>query len=156
MRRPRLRGVVLGALACAVVVGTAAALGLEPEPVRVVLLVLLVVAGARLLVESVSRVAVLWYPVPVHPPVGEGRDQVTQSHLRLLENHQTSRRPDAAVRDRLAVLADQVLTVRHGVHAHSERGRELLGAELVEVLHGPVVRLNPRRIDRVLRQIEEL
>lgn len=151
-----LRRLVAAVLVAAVTLVATTQLDLEPEPVRVVLLCLLVVAVAGLAVDGLPRSVVIWYPVPTHPPISEGRDEATQSHLRSLENHQLSRHPDAALRDRLAVLAEQVLFVRHGVHVHTEQGRELLGPELVALLQGPVVRLNPRRAAQVLTLIEEL
>lgn len=151
-----LRRLLVAAALAVVTVSAAALFELDPEPVRVALLVLLAVATAGLLVDALPRTLVLWYPVPTHPPVTEGRDQVTQSHLRLLEDHQLSRHPDAALRDRLTTLTEQVLFVRHGVHLHSEPGRALLGPELLEALQGPVVRINPRRIAHLLTLIEEL
>jgi len=151
-----LRRLLTAGAVGALVVAATRVFDLDPEPVRVVLLCLLLVALAGLLSDGLPRTSVLWYAVPIRPPVAEGRDQVTQAHLRLLENHQLSRRPDAAVRDRLAHLADQVLLARHGVPLRSEQGRALLGSEVLAVLEGPVVRLPPRRIERVLRHLEEL
>lgn len=149
------RGLAVVAAAAVVVVATRL-LGLDPEPVRVVLLVFLLTAGGALGLVALRRRPAVWAADPVHPPLTAGRDAALQSHLRLLESHQTTRRPDAAVRDRLAGLADRALIARHGVRAGSAEGRALLGPELDEVLHGPVVRLTPRRLDQVLRQIEEL
>ena len=135
---------------------TARLLELDPEPVRVVLLALLLVAGVGLVGDALPRTSQPWYDAPTHPPLHRGRDQLTQTYVRLLEDHQASRHPDPAVRDRLAMLADQVLVARHGVHVHTERARELLGPEATAVLQGPVVRLGPRRLERLMQQIEEL
>ncbi|WP_148613972.1 hypothetical protein [Nocardioides rubriscoriae] len=151
-----IRRLVAAAVVAGVAVVVTGALDYDPEPVRLVLLVLLLVAGTGLLLDGLPRTGVTWYPTPLHPPVNAGRDEVTQAHVRLLEDHQRARHPDALLRERLTALADQVLTVRHGVPSHSERGRALLGADVVAVLHGPVARLGPRRIDQVLRRIEEL
>lgn len=151
-----VRRLVVGAVVALAAFVVTAVAGLEPDGVRVALLGVLLATGLGLVLDAVPRSGVLWYPVPTHPPLNRGSDQVTQTHLRRLEDHQLSRHPDAVVRDRLAVLADQVLQVRHAVGARSEEGRTRLGPDLDEVLHGPVVRLNPRRIDQVLRQIEEL
>lgn len=154
-RRWAVRLALALALGAGVVVGTSA-LDLEPEPVRVVLLVVLATLGAGVLLDATPRAAVAWYPASTHPPLTRGRDGTTASHLRHLENHQATRHPDGALRDRLRDVADGVLQVRHGVRADSDRGRALLGPELCEVLEGRVVRLSPRRIDQVLRMIEEL
>lgn len=151
-----VRRLVASALAATLIVVVADALEYDPEPVRVALLCLVLVAGLGLLLDGLPGGDPDWYPAPTHPPVHAGRDTLTQSHVRLLEDHQRSRHPDALLRERLLVLAERALLARHGVGARSERGRELLGPELVEVLHGPVVRLHPRRIDTLLRQIEDL
>ncbi len=151
-----VRRLVASALAAALVVVVANALDYDPEPVRVVLLCLVLAAGVGLLLDGLPGREPEWYPTPTHPPVHAGRDALTQAHVRLLEDHQRSRHPDALLRERLTALAEVALLARHGVGVHSERGRALLGPELVEVVHGPVVRLPPRRIDRLLRQIEDL
>ena len=136
------------------VVGSVA--GLDPEPLRVLLLALLLVTGVGLVIEALPRSEATWYPPPARAPLGQGRDLLTAAHLRSLEDHQRSRHPDAALRERLGRLTDQVLRTRHGVAVDSPEGRALLGPDLDAVLHGPVVRLTTRRATEVLRQIEEL
>lgn len=151
-----LRRLLVAAAVVATTLAVGSFTGLEPEPLRVLLLGLLLVAGVGLVAEGLPRSTVLWNPAPTRPPVAQGRDPLTQAHLHALEDHQRSRRPDAALRDRLARLADEVLRTRHGVTATSPEGRALLGPDLDAVLHGPVVRLTTRRTSEVLRQIEEL
>lgn len=147
--------------AIAVGVGVVAVIGarlvdLEPDPLRVFLVALLCAALAGLVVGGLQRTGVRWDVVTVPADVHSGRDARLRAHLRVIEDHQRTRQPDALLRDRLAALADEVLTVRHGVRASSPEGRALLGPEAVEVLRGPVTRLTHRRIDQVLRSIEEL
>ena len=151
-----VRRVALTAAVATGVVAGATLLKFEPEPVRVVLLTVLALAGAWAVAAAQSRDAVIWYAAPTHPPVTRGRDRTTQTHLRHLEDHQASRHPDPVVRDTIAALADRMLQLRHDVRLHSERGRELLGPTVCQVVDGPVVRLSPRHIDTCLRTIEEL
>ena len=149
------RGAVALAVGAGVLLG-ASVLGYEPDPLRVLLLCVVVVASAAVLIDAVPRSTVVWYPVPTHPSITRGRDSATQAHLRHLENHQATRHPDDTLQRRLLALTDRVLRVRHGVGVDSTEGRALLGPDLREVLEGRVVRLSPRRIDQVLRHIEEL
>ncbi|WP_134764524.1 hypothetical protein [Nocardioides sp. 1609] len=145
---------VLGAVA--VVLVSAQALGFEPHPLRVALLGVVLGAGAGLLLDAFPHSTLVWATRPQAVTVPRDRDAVTQAHLRRLENHQSARTPDAAVRDRLRDVADRVLRARHDVRVDSQAGRALLGPDLCAVLDGPVVRMKPRRIDEVLRMIEEL
>lgn len=142
-------------LAAGLVAGTEA-LGFDPEPLRVALLVLIGVALVGLVVDAISREAPLWAGAPVRPPVSAGRDAATQAFLRQLESHQDARHPDAAVRDRLRSLTGQVLLVRHGLHPDDDDARARMGPELRAVLDDPPSRLTPRQIDRLLHTIEEL
>jgi hypothetical protein len=77
-------------------------------------------------------------------------------YLSLMEGHLTARTPDAALRDRLAVLADLVLRQRHGVGREDPAAVELMGPELTRVLGGPPARLSRAEIDRILSRIEGL
>ena len=62
-----------------------------------------------------------------------GQDHRFASYVRLIESHLTADVPDAALRDRLAAVADQRLEQRHG-YAWATRGAdELLGPELIAV-----------------------
>ncbi|QCW50305.1 hypothetical protein FE634_07610 [Nocardioides dongxiaopingii] len=149
----RAGGVLAGVVA--VLVATQV-LGFEPHPLRVALLGAVLGAGAGLLLDAVPQTPFAWTTPAPAAAVTRDRDAVTQAHLRRLENHQSARTPDAAVRDRLREVADRVLRARHGVRVDSEAGRALLGPDLRAVLDGPVVRMKPRRIDEVLRMIEEL
>lgn len=144
-----------GVLAVVAVVG-ASAVELDPEPVRVTLLVLVVVAVAGLLLDAVAREAPVWATAPLHQPLGTGHDRATQAYLRLLESHRTARHPDGAVRDRLRALAGQALLARHGVRLEDPEAATLLDPQLRAVLAGPPSRLSPRRLDHLLRTIEEL
>ena len=155
-RRAVIRLLAAIGVGVGVVLATAVA-GLEPDP-RVVLL--LAAAGGvslGLLNDASSQVGgVRWFPAPVHPSLTRGRDAVTLSHARQIENHVTSRRPDDEVRERLATLADQVLRTRHGVSLSSPQGERLLGREVSKLLTGRVRRLSLGTIEQCLRTIEEL
>jgi hypothetical protein len=151
------RRVAIGLAVGVGVVLVAAVLDEDPEPVRVLLLSVVVVLVVGVLSDSLTRSTARWYPESSHHlTVTRGRDPVTQAHLRVLENHQSTRHPDELLQQRLRMLADRVLQNRYGVAADSPRGRELMGPDLDEVVHGRVVRLSPRRTDHLLRQIEEL
>ncbi|GAA5156509.1 hypothetical protein GCM10023340_44600 [Nocardioides marinquilinus] len=150
------QGVVVGVVLAAVTVVATSLLGLEPDPVVVSLLVLLALACLALLLGSAGGPQPTWRAAAVSPSVTAGRDGATQAHLRVLENHRTSRQPGPEVRDRLAALADRTLVLRHHVRLDDPRARDLLGDDVLDALTGPVERLSPRRIDHLLTTIEEL
>ncbi len=132
----------------------------DPDPVRLGLLVAICVGVLGLLLDALSDGGPSW-DVPVDQPGSRTTgDPRLGRYLGLLESHLSARSRDTTVRDRLGVLADQVLRQRYGVSRedpHDEaRAAELLGPELVAVLTGPARRLTPGEIGRCLTTIEEL
>jgi hypothetical protein len=148
--------VALAAGLAASAVAGAALLGLDPDPLTVPLLVALALACLAVVLDGLPRPAKPWLPSESSRSVVAGRDGTMQAHLRLLENHRTSRDPGPEVRDRLARLADRTLALRHQTSLDAPRARELLGDDVVDTLRGPVVRLSRRRIDHLLTTIEGL
>jgi hypothetical protein len=130
--------------------------GAGPEPLRVALLVAMCVGVLGLVLDALSDPAPAWDLEPERPSVREGSDARLGLYVGLIEAHLAARTDDAALRERLRTLTDQVLTQRHGVRRDDPRAADLLGPELVAVLTGPVRRLSPADIDRCLTRIEEL
>ena len=132
------------------------ALDTHPDVLRLALVVGLVVSGVALLVDSTPVEPATW-TLPVDPEPGLGRaDPRTAAYLRVLEGHLSAREPDAALRDRLRGLADQTLRARHDLTVDDPRAEDLLGPDLRRVLTDPPHRLEPDRIERCVRRIEEL
>ena len=77
-------------------------------------------------------------------------------YVGLLEAHLSARSDDAALRDRLGALTDQVLRQRHGIRLDDPRASELLGPDVADVLAGSPRRLGLAEIDRCLTRIEDL
>jgi hypothetical protein len=127
-----------------------------PDTLRLALVVALGVALVGLVLDSLPEVAPLWDVHTVRPVTPPGQDHRTSLYLRVLEAHLTGRNPDGALRDRLGLLADQVLRVRHGVGRDDPLAAQLLGPELTRVLTEPPRRLSRAEIDRCVRRIEEL
>lgn len=142
------------AVGAGVWLGTAL-LSLDPDPVAILLVTALAVAGFALLAESVTGLRTEWVPRTVDDPFTRGRDGATFADLRLLESHQSARRPDEHLRRRLGVLADRALRATHGVGLDSDEGRARLGKKVTTLLTRDG-RLSPRDIDLCLRTIEEL
>jgi hypothetical protein len=128
----------------------------QADELRLALVVALVVCAAALLVDSTPVEPAVW-AVPAETESGLGRlDPRTASYLRILESHLTARDVDGALRDRLRELADHTLRARHDLGLDDARGQELLGPELCRVLTDRPFRLDPDRIERCVRRIEEL
>lgn len=127
-----------------------------PDPVRLALLVATGVAVLGLALDALSDPAPSWDMEVERPSVRDGGDPRLSLYVNLLEAHLAARSDDAALRDRLGSLADQVLRQRHGVRREDPRAADLLGPELTAVLTGPVRRLSPADVDRCLTRIEEL
>ena len=130
--------------------------GAGPEPLRVALLVAMCVGVLGLVLDALSDPAPAWDLEPERPSAREGGDARLAAYVGMIEAHLASRTDDHALRERLRVLADQVLDQRHGVRRDDPRAAGLLGPELTAVLTGPVRRLSPADIDRCLTRIEEL
>jgi hypothetical protein len=131
-------------------------LELEPEPVRVFAVVALVAALAGIVVDSVPDQLPTWKVDHVRRGDIRGRDARTAGNLWLLESHLSSRHAEPHLRDRLARLAEQNLSVRHGVAPETARARELMGPELTAVVTGPPRRLRREEIERCVTRIEQL
>ena len=128
----------------------------EPDPLRLALLVVAVVAGLGLVSDAFGHAAPPWpleADVQPTPPVGDPR--LTQ-YVSLVEAHLAARGTDRALRDRLAVLTEQALRQRHGLGRRDPGAADLLDAHLLDVIDGPPRRLGLDEIDRCLTTIEEL
>ena len=128
----------------------------DPDPVRLALLVAISAGVLGLVLDALADGSPSW-DVPVDRPSGRDTgDPRLSRYVNLLEAHLSARSQDATVRDRLGLLADQVLRQRYGVPRDDPRAAELLGPDLVAVLTQPPRRLEPAEIDRCLTLIEEL
>lgn len=128
----------------------------EPEPIRLALLVGTCVALLGLMYDALGGGEPGWSVEVDRPSAREGGDPRLVRNVALLEGHQSARLPDHALRDRLAVLTDEVLRQRYGLRRDDPAAAEMLGPELTGVLTGPARRLDPTEIDRCLTRIEEL
>lgn len=128
----------------------------QADELRLALVVALVVSASALLIDSTPVEPAVWAE-HTEPEGGLGRlDPRTASYLRILESHLSAREVDTALRQRLRELTDQTLRARHDLDLDDPRAAELLGAELGRVLTDPPYRLDPDRIERCVRRIEEL
>jgi len=128
----------------------------QADELRLALVIALVVCASALLVDSTPVEPAVW-AMHVDAESGLGRlDPRTASYLRIMESHLTARDVDGALRDRLRTLADQALRARHDLALDEPRAQELLGPEFSRVLTDRPFRLDPDRIERCVRRIEEL
>ena len=127
-----------------------------PDPVRLALLVATCTALLGLVFDALNTAEASWRVEVERPSVRDGGDPRLVRYVGLLEAHLSSRTPEHALRDRMAVLTDQVLRQRHGLHRDDPAAVALLGPELTAVLTGPPRRLSRAQIDRCLTTIEEL
>ena len=119
-------------------------------------MVALVVCASALLIDASPVEPAVWTG-HVEPEAGLARlDPRTASYLRILESHLSAREVDGALRNRLRELADQTLRARHDLAVDDPRAEELLGHELRRVLDESPTKLDPDRIDRCVKRIEEL
>jgi hypothetical protein len=145
-----------GVLAFAGIEAVVLAINGQADELRLALVVALVVCALGLLVDSTPVEPAVW-AVRAEPEGGLGRlDPRTASYLRILESHLSAREVDASLRERLRELTDQTLRARHDIELEDPRAAELLGRELERVLTDPPYRLDPDRIERCVRRIEEL
>ena len=128
----------------------------DPDPVRLALLVATCTAALGLVTDALSDEVPSWDVYVEQPSVRESGDPRLTTYVNLIESHLTARTPGSALRDRLGVLAGQVLRERYGVPRDDPAAAELMGPELAAVLDGPVRRLDRAEIDRCLTRIEEL
>lgn len=129
---------------------------LEPDALRLGLLVALGFASLGLVLDALADTGPSWAVSAVRPPSLVGQDPRLARHLNLIESHLTARTPDGALQDRLTQLADLVLRQRHGVDHRSPAGIELLGPEVTTLLTGAPGRLSRADIERCVSRIEEL
>jgi hypothetical protein len=128
----------------------------DPDPVRLALLVATCTALLGLVADSLNGDEPAWEVDIERPSVRDGGDPRLLRYVGLIDAHEASRTPDHTLRDRLAVLTDQVLRQRYGVSRHDPEAAAILGSELDDLLTGPPRRLSRHQIDRCLTMIEEL
>jgi hypothetical protein len=146
-----------GGLAAYVVLEVLLTLGeAGPDPVRLGLLVATCTALIGLVLDALNSAEPSWRVEVERPSVRDSGDPRLVRHVGLIEAHLSARTPDHALRDRLAVLTDQMLRQRHGLRRGDPAAGALLGAELPDVLSGPARRLSRAEIARCLTTIEEL
>lgn len=131
-------------------------LDFAPDHVRFGLVVLLASVMFWLVVDSLGRTHTAWDDDPVRPMIPPGGDPGLASYVRMIEGHLTASAPDSAVRDRLAALCDERLLRTHHLTRQDPGAEDLLGADLMRDLGGPVRRLSRTEIARHLERIEKL
>ena len=129
---------------------------MSPDPLGVVLVTAAVVVLTGLLVDAAPAPTPTWVLDELHHTEIHRRDPRTAANLRILEHHLAQTRPDPALRDRLAELAEQVLMVRHGERPETARAYQLLGPELTRLVNDPPRKMGREEIERCVRRIEEL
>jgi hypothetical protein len=156
--RLRVRGAATLAAAVAVVL-VVVLLGTEPQVERVAVLALLWLLVAVLVWELLPDHTSAWRRAMVAPHLAPGQDRGTATWVRVLEDHAAAARPGPELRERVRrTVADVVLT-RHGLRLDDldpVARRELLGADLDDLLHGPVRRIGARDLLSHLERIEGL
>jgi hypothetical protein len=128
----------------------------DPDPLRLALLVATCTAILGLVHDALEGAEPSWHVEVERSSVRDSGDPRLVRYVAVLEAHQSSRSSDHALRDRLAVITDQVLHQRHGLGRHDPAAAAILGPELTDVLTGPPRRLTRAQIDRCLTIIEEL
>jgi hypothetical protein len=157
-RRTALAAAVLTAGTWAVL----ALLDFDPDPVRLPLLVLLVLAVLHLVGDATAwdeQAVRLWEVDAIEPVRPPGEDARLSFLVRVLTQHESARVPDGRLATCLGELADRRLELRHGVRRDRdpERAAELLGPELCRVLEEPPGRrLGLAEVDRHVTRIEGL
>lgn len=131
-------------------------LALDPDPVRTLLVVALIVALSGLFADSVIDPSPEWHPAHPDREDWRGHDQRTGFHVRMLESHLTAREADAMVRDRLVQLAEQTVRTRHGIDPRTKAAAELMGPELAHLADQPPRRMSREELAGWLTRIERL
>jgi hypothetical protein len=129
---------------------------MSPDPVAVILVTAAVVVLTGLMVDAAAVPTPTWVLGEFHSSEIHRRDPRTAANLRILEHHLAVTRPDSALRDRLAELAEQVLMVRHGERPETARAYQLMGPELTRIVNDPPRKMDREEIERCVRRIEEL
>lgn len=151
-----LRRVVGGLAAYAGFGAVLALIKADPDPVRLALLVATCTAILGLVRDALEGSEPTWHVEVERPSARDSGDPRLVRYVALLEAHLSSRTTDHALRDRLAVIADQVLRQRHGLGRDDPAAAAILGPELAGVITGPPRTLSRAEIDRCLTIIEEL
>ncbi|RYP82486.1 hypothetical protein EKO23_21675 [Nocardioides guangzhouensis] len=139
-----------------------ALLDFEPDPVRLPLLVVLVLAVMHLVSAATGwdeQAVRLWEVDTAEPVRPAGEDTRLSFLVRVLTQHESAREPDGRLVECLAELADRRLEQRHGVRRdrEPERAGALLGPDLSRVLEEPPGRrMSLAEVDRHVQRIEEL
>ena len=128
----------------------------DPDPVRLALLVATCTAILGLVADSLNGSEPSWEVDIERPSVRDSGDPRLVRYVGLIDAHESSRTPDHTLRDRLAVLTDQVLRQRHGIGRADPAAAAVLGPELTDLLTAPPRRLSNDQIDHYLTIIEEL
>ena len=131
-------------------------LDFDPDPARLVLLVLVSLAAASLFADAFGSDEGSWGVESTRWAAQPGRDHAFAAYVRLIESHLTVDVPDGVLRDRLAEVADRRLEQRYSMRLGDPRADDLIGAELMGIILGPPRRLSRTEIDRCVTRIEEL
>jgi hypothetical protein len=131
-------------------------LGLEPDPLLLALSVALAAGFLGLTLVGLRNESAFWDVDATTMSAQSGHDARFAATVRVVDGHLHAREPDGILRDRLSLLADRTLTLRHGIGLDDPRAADLLGPAVMAVLRGPVRRLGVPEIDATLTRIEEL
>lgn len=128
----------------------------EPDLPRMALVVVTGTALFAVAYDALRDTPTSWRARPrfITRPIGQ--DAVTSTTTRVLEGHLTAAEPSAALRDRLAALAQTRLQLRHALTLDDPRAAQLVGDRTMAVLRGPVRRLSRAEITATVERIEEL
>ena len=131
-------------------------LELEPDPLLLALTVALAAGFIGLTLVGLRNESAFWDVDSTTLSAQSGHDARFAATVRVVDGHLHAREPDGILRDRLSLLADRTLTLRHGIGLDDPRAADLLGPAVMAVLRGPVRRLAVNEIDATLTRIEEL
>jgi hypothetical protein len=131
-------------------------LELEPDPLLLGLTVALAAGFLGLTLVGLRNESAYWDVDATTLSALSGHDARFAATVRVVDGHLHAREPDGILRDRLSLLADRTLTLRHGIGLDDPRAADLLGPAVMAVLRGPVRRLAVHEIDATLTRIEEL
>lgn len=127
-----------------------------PRPGRLFLLVVLLMGVLALANVSVVADGPDWSVDSVAPVSPPGQDTRLGMYTRVISGHLDARDADPGLRDRFADLAERRLRQRRGFGLRDPRAREVLGAEVADILTGPPRRLTRTQIQTCVTTIEEL
>jgi hypothetical protein len=132
------------------------ALGVDPRPGPLLLLVGLVMAVLALVNINLTADGPSWDVHSSQPVTEPGQDARLAMYTRALSGHLDAKTVDPVLRDRLADLAAARLRQRHGVGLRDPAAEDLLGSEVADLLTGPPRRLARGEIETAVRRIEGL